>query len=233
MQQVHDQLQFMHDFVVGDFGLVTGFHERFEAGHDEFGRAAAQHGLLPEQVGFRLLGERRLDDTGAGATDAGRISECQLEGIAGCILVHGDEAGNAVTFFILTPYQAPGALGSDQHDIEIAARFNLLEVDGKTVCEKQGRTLGDVVDDSAVKALLHHVGREKRNDCGILHGFSRFHHREPVGFRLRPAGAIPPQTHDYIESAVLEIQCVSTPLAAIAQYRYLPIGQARGVDIRF
>ena len=45
--------------------------------------------------------------------------------------------------------------------------------------------------------------------------------------------AVTAQSHYHVESAVLEIQCVSTPLAAIAEQGHLAVGQARGVDIRF
>jgi hypothetical protein len=50
---------------VGDLRLVAGLGERLEAVLDELRHAAAEHGLLTEQVGLGLLGERRLDDAGA------------------------------------------------------------------------------------------------------------------------------------------------------------------------
>ena len=65
VDQVDDQLQLVEALEVGDLGLVAGLDERFEAGLDQLGDAAAEHGLLAEQVGLGLLLEGRLDDAGA------------------------------------------------------------------------------------------------------------------------------------------------------------------------
>ena len=59
--QVDDQLQLVEALVVGDLGLVAGLDERLEAGLHELGDAAAEHGLLAEEVGLGLLREGRLD----------------------------------------------------------------------------------------------------------------------------------------------------------------------------
>src|SRR6266404_245752 len=59
--QVDDQLQLVQALVVGDFGLVTGFDERLEAELDQLGDAAAEHGLLAEEIRLGLLRERGLD----------------------------------------------------------------------------------------------------------------------------------------------------------------------------
>ena len=59
--QVDDQLQLVQALVVGDLRLVARLDERLEAGLDQLGDAAAEHGLLAEEVGLGLLGERRLE----------------------------------------------------------------------------------------------------------------------------------------------------------------------------
>src|SRR6185503_15159871 len=67
VHEVDDQLELVQALEVGDLGLVAGRHERLEAGLYESGRAAAEHGLLAEEVGDRLFLERRLEHAGAAA----------------------------------------------------------------------------------------------------------------------------------------------------------------------
>ena len=73
--QVDDQLQLVEALVVGDLGLIAGSDERLEAGADQLGRAAAEDGLLAEQVGLGLLAERRLEDAGAAGADPDCVRE--------------------------------------------------------------------------------------------------------------------------------------------------------------
>ena len=67
VDQVDDQLHLVHALVVGDLGLVAGLDERLEAELDQPRDAAAEHGLLAEEVALGLLRERRLDHPGAAA----------------------------------------------------------------------------------------------------------------------------------------------------------------------
>src|SRR3954447_12764864 len=59
--QVGDQLQLVQALVVGDLGLVAGLDERLEAELDQLCDAAAEHGLLTEEIGLGLFLEARLD----------------------------------------------------------------------------------------------------------------------------------------------------------------------------
>src|SRR5437763_2027521 len=79
VEQVDDQLQLVQALVVRDLRLVARLDEHVEAGLDERGHAAAEDGLLPEQVALGLLGERRLEQTDARAADAGAVGERELE----------------------------------------------------------------------------------------------------------------------------------------------------------
>ena len=69
VHQVDDQLELVHRLEVGELGLVAGLDERLERHLDQRRGAAAQDGLLAEQVGLGLLGERRLEDAGARGAD--------------------------------------------------------------------------------------------------------------------------------------------------------------------
>ncbi len=65
-------------------------------------------------------------------------------GLAGGILCHGDQAGHAMTLLVLAAHQAAGALGRDQHHVQILARLDLLEVDVEAVREQQRRVLAEL-----------------------------------------------------------------------------------------
>ena len=60
VDQVDDQLHLVQALVVGDLGRVAGLDERLEAQVDQLRDAAAEHGLLAEEVGLGLLGERSV-----------------------------------------------------------------------------------------------------------------------------------------------------------------------------
>jgi hypothetical protein len=85
---------------VGDFGGVAGFRERFKAGIDEGGDAAAEDSLFAEEVRFGFFAERGFDDAGLERTEALGIGEGIFAGVAGGILVDGDEGGDADAFRI-------------------------------------------------------------------------------------------------------------------------------------
>src|SRR5207302_1887390 len=80
---------------VGDLRRVSGSREGLEPGLDQRGDAAAQDRLLAEQIGLRLLAERRLEHARAGAADPGGIGEGIGQHIAARILVHRDERRHA------------------------------------------------------------------------------------------------------------------------------------------
>src|ERR1035437_2464002 len=52
LDEVHDEFEFVEALEVGDLGGVAGFDQSLETSADEFGRAAAEDGLLAEEVAF-------------------------------------------------------------------------------------------------------------------------------------------------------------------------------------
>ena len=66
IHQVDDELELVHRLEVGELGLVAGLDERLERHLHQRRGAAAQDGLLAEEVGLGLLLERRLEDARAG-----------------------------------------------------------------------------------------------------------------------------------------------------------------------
>jgi hypothetical protein len=62
-------------FEVGALGLIAGFDQSLKARLDERADAAAEHGLLAEEIGLGLLFERGLQHSGARAADALQVAE--------------------------------------------------------------------------------------------------------------------------------------------------------------
>ena len=88
VDQVNDQLHLVAGLKVGHLGLVAGLHQRIEAGVDQLGNTAAQHGLLAEQIGLGLLLEGGLQNACTACADAGSISQCDILGLTGVVLLH-------------------------------------------------------------------------------------------------------------------------------------------------
>src|SRR5437763_3341992 len=118
VHEVHDQLQLVQALEVRRLRLVAGAHEGLEAGLDEFDDAAAQHYLLAEQIGLRLLLESRLEHACPGGADGVSVGEGGLLGLARRVLGHGDERGHPAAALELAPYQVARALGRDHADVD-------------------------------------------------------------------------------------------------------------------
>src|SRR6185437_146069 len=136
VQQVHDQLQFVEALVVGDLGLIAGFHQRLEALHHQLGGAAAQHRLLAEQIRLGLLAEGGLENAAARTADSVGVGQGLRVRAAGRVLGNCNQAGHAATLLVLAANEIAGALRGDQHHIQILARLDLLEVDVEPMGEQ-------------------------------------------------------------------------------------------------
>ena len=82
----------MQAFEVGHLRLVTGLDQRFVSGLTKRARAAAQHGLFAEQIGFGLFLETGLDDAGARAADALGPGQRDLLGLLARVLINARSA---------------------------------------------------------------------------------------------------------------------------------------------
>ena len=70
VHQVDDQLELVQALEVGQSRVVAALDQRLVAGAHELRHPAAEHRLLAEQVGLRLVLEGGLDHAGARAADA-------------------------------------------------------------------------------------------------------------------------------------------------------------------
>ena len=133
--EVDDELELVEALEVGDLRLVAGLDERVEAGRDELHGAAAEHGLLAEEVGLGLFGERGLEAAGAQAADAGGVGQSLSLSVAARVLVHGDEHRHAFALFVLAAHDVTGTLGGDHGHVHRLRRHDLAEVDVEAVRE--------------------------------------------------------------------------------------------------
>ena len=137
VHQVDDELELVQHLEVRQLGRVAGLHHHVEAGLDEFLGAAAQHGLLTEQVGLGLVLERGLDDAGPGAADALGVGQRERLALALGVLVDGDQARHALAVDELAAHQVAGALRRDHADGDVGRRLDQVEVDVQAVAEEQ------------------------------------------------------------------------------------------------
>ena len=138
VHEVHDQLELVEALEIGHLGPVAGRRQRLEAGLDERGDPAAEHRLLPEQVGLGLLAEARLDDAGPGTADARGVGQRVRQRLPARVLVDRHEARHAAAALELAPDQVSRRLGRHHRDIHARRRHDLAEVDVEPVGEHQG-----------------------------------------------------------------------------------------------
>jgi hypothetical protein len=138
-----------------------------------------------------------------------------------------------MTFLVLPPHKAAGALRCNQRHIEVRPGLDETVVDGEAVREQEQGTLLDIIDHRFVECLLHHVRRQEHDHGRPLDGIRRLRDRESIGLCPGPARAARAQADHDVEAAVLEVQGVGTTLAAIAQHGNSCALQSVDIDIGF
>ena len=185
--QVDDQLQLVQALVVRDLGLVAGLDERLEAEPDELRDAAAQHGLLAEEVGLGLLREGRLDHARARRADAGAVRERELARVTARVLRDRDDRRRAVALLVQAADDVARALRRDHDHVVALGRRDAAVVDVEAVREEQrGARLEVRRDLLAVERRLRAVGNEQRDE---LRAADRLGRRADRQTRLLGGGA--------------------------------------------
>ena len=100
------------------------------------------------------------------------------------------QARHAATLLVLAAHEVAGTLRRDQHDVEVLARLDLLEVDVEAVREQQRRAFLEVRLDVLVELPLRQVRRQQRDQPGALDGLGGRLDRQTVSLRLGPG--LPP-----------------------------------------
>ena len=127
----------MEALVVRDLGLVAGLDERLEAGADELGHAAAEDGLLAEEVGLGLLGERRLDHPGARRADPDAVREREVERAAARVLGDRDDRRRPEPLGEQPAHDVPRALRRDHDHVVPGGWRDAPVVDVEAVREEE------------------------------------------------------------------------------------------------
>ena len=114
----------MQALEVGDLGLVSGVDQRLEAGLDERADAAAEHGLLAEEVRLRLFLERRHEHARARRADRPCLRQRERQRLARRVLLDGDQRRRAAAFDEQLADAMPGRLRRDHRDVDVLRQLD-------------------------------------------------------------------------------------------------------------
>ena len=208
----------MQALEIGHFRGVAGFNQGLETSLDEFHHAAAQHGLLAEQIGLAFFLEGGLDDAGAAAAIGGSVGERDVQRVAGGILRHGDQARHAAAALIFATHGMAWAFRRDHEHVDVGARLDQVEMDVQAMRERQ-RGAGAHVGSQmlAVQVALAFIGGQHHHHIGPFGGGGRVHDFNASALGLGNGGRARAQRHGQLfHAAVLQVQRMGVALAAIA-----------------
>ena len=189
VDEVDDQLDLVQTLEVSHLGRITGLDEGLETGLDQRGQPAAEHHLLAEEIGLAFLAEVGLDDPGTSAAVGRGISQCDVAGLTGRILMDRDQAGHAAALGVGRAHQMARTLGRDHDDVEIFTGRDLAKVHVEAMGEGERGTLLDVgCDLIAIERGLMLVGRQDHDHVRTLHGLFDRANLEPCIGRLGGRG---------------------------------------------
>jgi hypothetical protein len=117
--QVGDQLELIEAFEPRDLGRIAGVDQLHEGAVDQLGDTAAQHHLFAEQVAFAFGGEGRLEDALAAAAERRGVGQAERMGAAGRVLMHAEQAEDALPGLVQVADARPDALGRIEDDVEV------------------------------------------------------------------------------------------------------------------
>ena len=81
--------------------IVTRFAEGIKTSLHQSAYAAAQNGLLAEEVGLGLDTESGLKKSSAGSADSKAVCKSHIQSFSGIILLNSDQAGSSLAGLIL------------------------------------------------------------------------------------------------------------------------------------
>ena len=142
--------------------------------------------------------------------------------IAGRVARHRDKTGHAAAALIFRAHRVAGPLRRDHQHIEIAARFDQIEMDVEAMREHQGRALLEIVFEViAIDVALQLVRGEQHHHIGPFGGIGDGLHLKPHSFRLLGRGEIRAQgdTDLFDARESLQVQGMRMALASIADDR--------------
>ena len=187
IHQIHNQFQFVQALEISHFGGVAGFYQGFKAAFHELHRAAAQHGLLAEKVGFGFFAEVGFNHAAFGAAVGRGIREGDVAGFAGFILVNRNQGGHAAAFFVFAAHGVAGAFGGNHNHIEVGAGHDLVVVHVEAVGKSQHGAFFKVGFDFVfIHLRLVFIGQQNHHHIGRFGGFGHAEHFVAGGFGFFP-----------------------------------------------
>ena len=217
VHQVGDQLELVKTLEVRHLGVIAGVHQRLETGLDELGCAAAEDGLLAEQVGLGLVLEARLDHAAARAADALGVGKRQRASVAGRVLLDRDQPWHAAAFGELAPHEVPGALGRDHRHVHSGRRLDLAVVDREAVAEQDHVAFGDAVTDLALPhVVVQLVWQQDHHEVAAAGRLDDGQHLQTLLAGLRDGLRVLAQADHDVDAGVLEVQRVGVALRAVS-----------------
>ena len=151
------------------------------------------------------------------AADALGVGQRLLPGLAGGVLVDGQQGRHAPALGVDAADQVPGALRSDHGHVHDRRRHDLVEVDVEPVGEHEHVALFEVVADGGlVDDLLGLVGDHHHDDVGRRGSRVGRHDLEAGRDGAVPGGGARSLGHDHFDAAVPQVLGMSVSLAAEA-----------------
>ena len=210
----------MESFKVSDFRLIARRDENFKAILNQMSYAAAKYALFAEKVGFSFFLEGCLQNAGASAADAARISQRDVEAFAGSVLLNCENVGNAAAFDESTANQMTRSLRRNHEHVNIRGRDNLLEMNVEAVgkCERGAflQIRGDFV---FVNVRLLLVRNENHRNIGSFNRVRNAENFQALTFSDGFGFGAFVQPDDDINAAVFQIQRVRMPLRTVTDNR--------------
>ena len=110
-----------------------------------------------------------------------------------------------------------GALWCNQYNVKVLAGLDQLVLDVEAVCEQDGCTQRHVINDLLVQIFLSQIRYQEGDQFCALYGCGGFGNAQAVFLGFLPAVAVLAQTDDDVIPTVLQVKCMGTALAAIAE----------------
>src|SRR6266513_1519143 len=218
VHQVDDQLELVQAFEVRHLGRVACLHQGIESGFHQLDAAAAQHGLLAEQVGLGLLLEAGLDDARLAAADRRGVGQRHVARFLRRVAVHGDQHRHAPARGVGRAHRVAGGLRRHHPDVEILARLDQAVMDVEAVREGERGAFLDVrLDVFLVHLGVVLVGQQHHDDVGALDRLAEVGDLESALLRLVPGRAALAQANADLDPRFLQVERMGVTLRAVAE----------------
>src|SRR5690606_10608991 len=158
------------------------------------------------QVGFSLVLEGGFDDAGAAAAHARGVGQGNVLGVAGSVLIDGDQIRNTAALDELGAHSVARRLGRDHDHVQVSTRHYLVVVDRETVGEgHDGAFLQIRLQLILVQLALEFVRGQNHYQVSSGDCSGHISHFQAVGFSFGDRRRTGTQTDSDIYTGVLEV----------------------------